>query len=542
MQAPFYPIVYVRGYAMTEGERDETAADPFCGFNLGSTVYRSSIGRDVPPKKFIFESPLVRLGSEFGYADVYEEGRDITDPEWKPPGTDDEGKPLEGIPARSVVVYRYYDAGSGLLGSGKASDIRVYAEGLSRLIARVRDLVVLREKIPPADFRCHLVAHSMGGLVARAMLQNPQLDPKQARGLVDKFFTYATPHNGIEVFGANVPAWLNLAEIDTFSRKEMAKYLKLESVFAAHGRVDYLPEDAFPLERTMCMIGTNRLDYQAAMGLSRTFAGNGSDGLVKVANAGLWGVKKDGSVSGTAATAFCYRAHSGYFGIVNSEEAYQNLVRFLFGDVRVDIWIEVERVDLPAGLEGQKVEALYQFELLARPRGKRWALSRRMAEEDSPACRTHSQLVDPGATASRWVYLSTVFLANRAKISNDKTDRTLSYAMDLGVRVPDYEVDKKFWPNQHYEGSYLFKDQLTLVMTPPADDAPAAEALKWRLDWGWLSQGTTSAANTGHSLVTTHADMVGAGRLQVKVPFRSPATQPAIRGQVVLQASAWNAG
>ena len=38
MQAPYFPIIYVRGYAMTEGERDETAADPFCGFNLGSTV------------------------------------------------------------------------------------------------------------------------------------------------------------------------------------------------------------------------------------------------------------------------------------------------------------------------------------------------------------------------------------------------------------------------------------------------------------------------------------------------------------------------
>ena len=31
-----------------------------------------------------------------------------------------------------------------------------------------------------------------------------------------------------------------------------------------------------------------------------------------------------------------------------------------------------------------QVQALYQFELLARPRGKRWYLSRRVAEEDSP--------------------------------------------------------------------------------------------------------------------------------------------------------------
>ena len=33
--------IYVRGYAMTANERDETTADPFCGFNSGSTVYRA---------------------------------------------------------------------------------------------------------------------------------------------------------------------------------------------------------------------------------------------------------------------------------------------------------------------------------------------------------------------------------------------------------------------------------------------------------------------------------------------------------------------
>jgi hypothetical protein len=55
-----HPIIYIRGYAMSEGERDETTADPFCGFNLGSTVYRASVNKEDKPKKFIFESPLLR--------------------------------------------------------------------------------------------------------------------------------------------------------------------------------------------------------------------------------------------------------------------------------------------------------------------------------------------------------------------------------------------------------------------------------------------------------------------------------------------------
>ena len=54
-----HPIIYVRGYAMTQGERDETTADPFCGFNVGSTVYRATVDKTAPARKFVFESPVV---------------------------------------------------------------------------------------------------------------------------------------------------------------------------------------------------------------------------------------------------------------------------------------------------------------------------------------------------------------------------------------------------------------------------------------------------------------------------------------------------
>ena len=34
---PFYPIIYVRGYAATMSEIEQTSATPYMGFNLGST-------------------------------------------------------------------------------------------------------------------------------------------------------------------------------------------------------------------------------------------------------------------------------------------------------------------------------------------------------------------------------------------------------------------------------------------------------------------------------------------------------------------------
>lgn len=528
MQAPYYPIIYVRGYAMTEAERDETASDPFYGFNAGSTVYRAAIDKDASPKRFIFESPVLRLGSDFGYSDVYEHGADITDPDWQPRSGN------AGIASRSVIIYRYYDPGSSLFGEGRSSPIETYARGLDTLILRVRDLVCAQSTqeggvLAPEDFRCYLVAHSMGGLVVRAFLQNAALGSSAARRLVDKVFTYATPHNGIEVAGFNVPSWLSANDMSNFNRDRMAGYLRLESAFTKFGRVDYVRESEFPLERIFCMVGTNRSDYDTAKGLSRTFVGNGSDGLVKIANASVWGLDDEDNITGTAATAYCYRSHSGFFGIVNSEEAYQNLTRFLFGDIRVELWLEVDEVRLPAEIEGDDVNALYQFELLARPRGKRWLLSRRIAEEDSPACRTHKQLTTQGAAGARNVYLSTVFLANRARISNNPDDRTLSYSMDVRVRVPDYEKNNAFWPNHHYEGSYLFRDSLVVTMDPPA-----ANSEEWSVKYGWDSNRVGVATRTLKPTALIEDKL----RLEVELP--ATASKPGISGKVVLIASAWN--
>jgi hypothetical protein len=520
MAAPFHPIIYVRGYAMTQTERNETAADPFCGFNLGSTLYRAEVDRQAKPRKFVFESPLLRLGADFGYEDVYEAGVDITDPDWRPR----EGR--VGVPAKSVIIYRYYDAGSTWFGDGKADPIEVYARGLSALILRVKELVVAQEGIAPEDFRVCLVAHSMGGLVSRAFLQNKALGEASARAAVDKFFTYATPHNGIEVGGVNVPSWLSLNETNTFNRERMADYLDLKEVYQRYRRVDFIPESVLKSSRIFCMVGTNRDDYDTAAGLSKTFVGHGSDGLVKIENASVWGVDDQHQVTNTAATAYTCRSHSGAFGIVNSEEAYQNMVRFLFGDVRVDIWLQIDAVRLPEHLTNKtEVEALYQFELVAGPRGKRWSLTRRVAEEDSPACRTHAQL-SGAELGPRLVYLSTVFLANRARVNPQRPG--LAYAMDLRVKVPDYKVNKVFWPDQHFEGSYLFRDTLTIAMVPPEVSGGA-----WEVEHGW------QAAGPGRVAEKTAVQPLESARLELRVPFETPG-QPGISGSVLMIASGWN--
>jgi len=516
--APFYPIVYIRGYAMSRGEIDDTTADPFCGFNLGSTVYRATPDKQQPAKKHVFESPVVRLGSDFGYSDVFVDGLDIMDPGWEE---------ANRIPTRSIVIYRYYEQASTLLGTGKTPSIEAFALGLSDLVLRVRDLVCANpaNQMAKEEFRCYLVAHSMGGLVARAFLQNPDCGKQAARDCVDKFFTYATPHNGIELGGINVPGWLTASDLDNFNHKRMRDYLALKSIYKETKRVDWIVEGQIPIERVFCMIGTNRADYEVASGLSRTFAGHGSDGLVRIENASVWGIDREGKTKTPCATAYTYRSHSGYFGIVNSEEAYQNLTRFLFGDVRVELWADVDKVTLPPAIAGKPVAAVYQFEVLAAPRGKRWYLTRRTAEEDSPACRTHAELTG-GAPGARSVYLSTVFLANRARV--DPTRRSLAYSLSFAVRVPDYEIERKFWVDGHFEGRYLYRESFTIEIEPPADGKG-----KWKV--GYVTQ-SDNLAGVVDDLDPT---ALRKGKVMIRIPFKSK-TDPGIAGSLRLVVSAWN--
>lgn len=531
MQAPYFPIIYVRGYAMTRDDQNETSADPFCGFNLGSTVMRAVADKDRPPRKFVFESPTVRLAKDFGYRDVYEDGYDILDPEWS---EDASGQPTSNVlTGTSIIIYRYYDPASTLLGDGHTPSIETFATGLGALILRVRDLVCSNpaNQVSPENFRCYLVAHSMGGLVCRALLQNPVLDPNHSSQYVDKFFTYATPHNGIDLAGMNVPAFLSTDDINNFNRStRMPSYLNLPT---RYGRVDLMPSKAFNPRNIFTMVGTNRGDYEAAAGLSRTFVGHGSDGLVRIENATLSELKADGSVGAECAKAFTFRSHSGYFGIVNSEEAYQNLTRFLFGDVRVDLWLDVADIRLPPALQPKaaSVNALYQIELLASPRGKPWYLSRRTAEEDSAACLAHQ-----GWQQNSHIYLSSVFLANRSRV--DQSRPSLAYSMSLGVRAPDYEVDHKLWLNEHYEGGYLFRDTVLIELVPPQNDGAA-----WQVQYAWQGTGVAPAS------IPVNVQALQSGEVLVEVPFDSqtPAsagppqpTNPGITGKVRFVISTWN--
>lgn len=134
-QNAFHPIIYVRGYAMTQGEIENTVADPYMGFNIGSCKVRQLWNGTV--KKYFFESPLVRLLKQFGYDDVYEDGADrVADARALDPAED-----VLPVPYRSIVIYRYYEPSSEDLGTGQKPDMKRFATGLGQLILDLRDRI-----------------------------------------------------------------------------------------------------------------------------------------------------------------------------------------------------------------------------------------------------------------------------------------------------------------------------------------------------------------------------------------------------------------
>jgi len=293
------------------------------------------------------------------------------------------------VPADSIWVYRFYDQAAttfaapprrpfyeriftdvGKHFSANGFNIESAAKGLYDLIKLVQ------RKTDATDKRVLLVAHSMGGLIARCMIQKVAHDQQEeAKNLVAKLFTYGTPHGGI-VFQTGLMNWfeevMGPAGSDIFSPEKMYGYLTPGRKFGDRSPDDWdpqsIPAEVFDTNDVFCLIGTDSKDY----GASKVAVGPKSDGLVRIEHAY---VRK-------AHRAFIFKSHSGSYGEVNSEEGYQNLRRFLFGrwQVRVDL------IGLPTYAEVEKAEpaAVWQADLRLSVRGLPVVLSEQKADQYTP--------------------------------------------------------------------------------------------------------------------------------------------------------------
>jgi pimeloyl-ACP methyl ester carboxylesterase len=314
------PIIYVRGFGGAQGGIDRAVDDPFYGFNEGSTHIR--VGAQGKPRFYQFEGPMLRLMLRDGYKLRVggSQQQELLNAE---PGA---------LEPDCLWVYRFYDESAATFGKEpEPYEVARSATGLAAFIGLVREKTRGRPRV-------NLVAHSMGGLICRTALQRDMGIPES---VVSKFCTIGTPHGGIDPkLGGSVGDWVirtvGPSGSDIFSPDVMRTYMLPEGYDwqdapTRNGNWDpRVMVGTFPVERVLSIVGTNARDYEAAHGLSSLAMGEQSDGLVAIANAY---VKR-------SARSYVHRSHSGRYGLVNSEEVYQNLKRFFLGSLRIVIEIE----------------------------------------------------------------------------------------------------------------------------------------------------------------------------------------------------------
>jgi hypothetical protein len=164
-----------------------------------------------------------------------------------------------------------------------------------------------------------------------------------------------------------------------------------------------------------------------------------------------------------------HRSHSGRYGIVNSEEGYQNLQRFLFGDLKV----EVELVGFTVG-RADPPEVEYQLDVGLAIRGLPVLVHEQSAAHFCPVQIEHWKEGDPIDSP---VPLLTTFLSSaapRPRVDGREVPR-LRQALKLTL-MSIIEKDGHFFFADHLEQTEDWQDTLLVDIEPPSEARPLPKA------------------------------------------------------------------
>lgn len=126
-------------------------------------------------------------------------------------------------------------------------------------------------------------------------------------------------------------------------------------------------------------------------------------------------------------------------------------------------------------------------------------------------------------------HLFSVFLDPEKSV---KRSKSVSFAFDLKVLVPDYEVEGILFLRRHYEGGFIYRE-LILVEAIPDNTALGG----WRVKYGYQD------SNPGKPGVDAEAKPLVGGDAAAGVAFDMPIEQnvrPGLRGTLRIEARPWD--
>ena len=128
---------------------------------------------------------------------------------------------------------------------------------------------------------------------------------------------------------------------------------------------------------------------------------------------------------------------------------------------------------------------------------------------------------------SKSPHLFSVFLDPKKIV---KGLRSVSFAFDIKVLVPDYEVDGLLFLKRHYEGGYILRE-LIMVEAFPDTTVPGG----WRVKYGYQED---SPGKPGLDADTRLLDGDDAGSIAFNIPIAQE-TRPGLTGLLRIEARSW---
>ena len=174
------------------------------------------------------------------------------------------------------------------------------------------------------------------------------------------------------------------------------------------------------------------------------------------------------------------------------------------------------------------MELLAAIETAAALRGLNVFLNERRVAQQSAIRRTYERLVHQ--KKDKQIYLFSGYLMDKGKMAHSADD-ALAFTVELGVQVPVYEVDNRFWMDDHFEGGYVYKDTITLHVFRNAKQPV-------------VKYGLASLSGPGVADKTLSLKATSRGQFSMEIPigFSEGTTnppKPGMRGKFEMIAGPW---